>query len=153
MTEKEKGLFFSKIAATADPERCWLWLAATNAAGYGRFRVSPSMELAHRVSWEVFKGPIPDGMNVCHDCDTPACVNPDHLFLGTQADNLADMTRKGRRRGGGGAGIKNGRAKLTERDVLDIRLSEETCVALGRRYGVNHVAISRVRRRESWTHI
>ena len=77
---------------------CWLWLLS-KAFGYGNFKVNGKTKRAHRVAWEEFNGPIPEGMNVCHTCDNPSCVNPEHLFLGTQYDNLQDMKQKGRGRG------------------------------------------------------
>lgn len=89
------------------PSGCWLWQAATNKDGYGSFwsgayrfddrAAGPIMVLAHRWSFEHFVGLIPDGLNVLHHCDTPACVNPAHLFLGTQLDNVRDCAAKGRR--------------------------------------------------------
>lgn len=75
---------------------CWLWNGSSLERGYGRFRGS----LAHRVSWVLHNGPIPDGMHVCHRCDVTACVNPAHLFLGTALDNIRDMHAKGRDRNG-----------------------------------------------------
>ena len=77
---------------------CWEWKRATNNIGYGMFRIKQGlMRTAHRVSYELFKGPIPKGMVVCHKCDNPKCVNPDHLWVGTMKDNIRDMDNKGRR--------------------------------------------------------
>lgn len=76
---------------------CWLWVGGTNGKGYGQLWIDgePSI-MAHRLSWELHNGPIPKGMLVCHKCDTPPCVNPDHLFIGTDKDNIQDCIKKGR---------------------------------------------------------
>lgn len=88
--------FWSKVDLKG-PDDCWEWQASKLPDGYGSFGVrSRVVDKAHRVSWVLKNGPIPDGMSVCHRCDNPPCVNPDHLFLGTQQDNMKDMVSKGR---------------------------------------------------------
>lgn len=87
--------FWAKVDRTAS---CWLWTAAKTPDGYGKLGIRCYMEYAHRLSWEMHRGPIPAGMLVLHRCDTPSCVNPAHLFIGTQFDNMQDMVAKGRRR-------------------------------------------------------
>jgi len=102
-SERVKARFSSKVEKSSDPLGCWTWAGAKNLQGYGEFflfrKGSRSHHgLAHRVAWEMFRGPIGD-MFVLHKCDTPACVNPEHLFLGTQKDNMRDALAKGRMRG------------------------------------------------------
>ena len=85
--------FWAKVDRSGD---CWLWTGGTNVWGYGVHKVDGRSVAAHRFSWTLEKGPVPQGLVVCHTCDTPACVRPDHLFVGTQRDNIADMWAKGR---------------------------------------------------------
>ncbi len=85
--------FMSKVKKT---ESCWLWTAYTNKWGYGTIKILGKMRLAHRVSFTLFRCPIPEGLLVCHTCDNPPCVNPDHLWLGTDKDNASDCLSKGR---------------------------------------------------------
>lgn len=113
------------------------------------------MSKAHRVAWDLTYGPIPDGMLVLHRCDNPSCVRPDHLFLGTQTDNMLDRKAKGR--GNHRRGSRHGRAKLTEAQVLEIRsryaAGDVTQTQLGDEYGVCHVVIGNIVRRRLWRHI
>ena len=140
--------FFAKVDAGAGGG-CHLWLAARNAKGYGHFYMDRRGMRAHRAAWTIRNGPIPDGIQVLHTCDRPGCVNPDHLFLGTDADNSADMVAKGR----AARGEDNGKAKLTAAQVVEIRKGTETDSVLAERYGINPVYLGHVRRGTNWSHI
>ncbi len=134
---------------------CWLWTGHTNH-GYGRIFVAPGRRpvISHRAAWQIANGKIPDGMWVLHKCDVPACCNPDHLFLGTPADNTKDMRDKGRSRWiGGPKGEKSPHAKLTEADVKFIRASSESGRDLAKRFGVRDCTISAVRLGRAWKHV
>jgi hypothetical protein len=131
---------------------CWLWTAQIKADGYGVARYNKKQGLAHRASWEMHNGPIPSGLCVLHRCDVRCCVNPDHLFLGSHADNMADMKAKGRRRNRT-HGEKNPHSALTEDAVTNIRSSGESRLALAVRHGVGLSAIDHVRSGRSWKHV
>uniref|UniRef100_A0A6M3KG70 Putative homing endonuclease n=1 Tax=viral metagenome TaxID=1070528 RepID=A0A6M3KG70_9ZZZZ len=117
--------FFSKFTVGAEDE-CWVWQAGTTK-GYGSIwdNEKNRMVEAHRVSWEIHFGPIPDGMCVLHNCDNPPCVNPGHLFLGTKSDNSKDMYAKGRHDVAYLKGEQHPMSKLTTDDVLALRRRRE----------------------------
>jgi hypothetical protein len=130
---------------------CWIWTGVISRAenGYGLISVNGSKRGAHRVSYELHHGPIVNGQFVLHRCDTPCCVNPDHLFSGTQAVNAADKIAKGR----DPRGEKNGQAKLTEDDVKAIRKDARTLAAIACDYGISETCVSEVKRRVWWKHV
>lgn len=133
---------------------CWVWLGGRDWKGYGRIRVGGPTVGTHRLSWEIHHGPIPRGLWVLHHCDNPPCLRPDHLFLGTQADNTADMVSKGRQRGA--VGTANRHARLTPQQVADIRRryvrgsSTSGTTALAVEYGVSDVMIGKIVRGTAW---
>jgi hypothetical protein len=92
---------FMRFVSKEPTSGCWLWTGSVSPKGYGGFGGGTYGKRAHRVSWRLFRGTIPDGFDVCHKCDTPPCVNPDHLFVGTRSDNMYDCSRKGRLYRGG----------------------------------------------------
>jgi hypothetical protein len=134
---------------------CRLWLGEIDKDGYGRLNIAGRSLRVHRLSWELFYGPIPDGLHVCHNCpggDNRHCVRVTHLFLGTHQDNMDDMRAKGRH----AFGTKQGAAKLTPDDVRAIRAAYAQGILmreLARRYGVGKSAIQCAIRRETWRHI
>jgi hypothetical protein len=125
---------------------CWTWTAFVAPHGYGMFGFSGRVWLAHRVSWVITNGEIPDLMLVCHRCDNRICVNTDHMFLGTHADNAADMENKGR--GSHRYGTDHYASKLTPDDVRAIRASSDTTATLARRYAMSHQGMRNVRDRK-----
>lgn len=139
--------FWRQVEKSTD---CWLWTGWTSK-GYGSLTHKRKPWTAHRFSWMVHNGPIPEGLWVLHRCDVPLCVNPSHLFLGNAADNSADMTSKGR--GRPAIGEDSGLSKLTEEQVLDIRSSPLGPSALSERYGICRQNVWTIRRRLTWTHL
>lgn len=132
--------FWPKVDKSGD---CWEWAAARDGCGYGLFRRSDRVKRAHIVSWEMGNGPVPAGMEVCHGCDNPPCVRPDHLFIGTKSANQIDSSRKGRR----------SNQILSVADVEFIRSSRLTRSELAARFGVKPGTIGCVLRREIWGHV
>lgn len=134
---------------------CWLWTGCQHKLGYGVAGYKGRTSKGHRIAWELTHGPIPAGMCVCHKCDERSCVNPDHLFLGTQRDNIADMRAKGRAKTSDKRGEKNSIARLTEPLVRQIRAEAQykSQHQIARELGVAVMTINRVVNRKSWTHV
>ena len=133
---------------------CWEWQRSfCPVGGYGDVRSKGRTYKAHRVSWEFFKSPLQSGELVLHRCDNRVCVNPDHLFIGDDAANVADMDAKNRRRPL--PGIMNGWAKLSEKQVLEIRKTSEygSGARLARKFGVSPSCASLIRRGRAWRHV
>lgn len=134
---------------------CWYWTAQMDTNGYGVLgHGGSSCKKAHRVSYELHKGPIPKGMLVCHSCDNPLCVNPDHLWLGTPSDNMRDMAAKGRSRNS--VGSNNPRATLTEDTVREIKAHLKLGIGateLSRRLNISASKIAAIKSGYSWKHI
>ena len=154
--------FWSKVAV-GEPDECWEWTAAKDRQGYGQFwdPKRHTMGLAHRFAYELHFGQLPPkppgrlgatGICVCHRCDNPSCVNPSHLFAGTQSDNTADKIAKGRQ--SSVEGVQNPRARLTPSQVAEIRASYRgeygELAALARHFGISHGAMSHVVHGRSW---
>jgi hypothetical protein len=161
MTIRER--FWSKVEKT---ETCWIWKGSKISAGYGMFHFRGQNRRAHRFSYEMTYGPIPDGLSVLHKCDVPLCVRPDHLFLGTQEDNMQDMSKKGRSLVGEKSpiaqhpevcrrGETHYRAKLTKEKVLQIRelSAAHSTPELADMFGVNGGTIHDILSRRTWKHI
>lgn len=133
---------------------CWIWAGAGKGNGYGNFRLADRTLPAHRASFILFCGEDCEGLDVCHRCDNPACVNPDHLFLGTRLANMQDCKKKGRTAKGAALGDRRGSsgpaAKLTWDQVRDIRASNDPAKVIGARYGVTNDNINRIRRNDTW---
>lgn len=144
-------------------DECWEWTGRTdhptsnhkNILPYGQFWVGRKIISAHRFSWMIHNGPIPDGLFVLHTCDNPKCVNPSHLYLGTAKDNAIDRRDRGRQKLPPQIGSKNGYAKLTEEDVKIIRTLRPglTFREIGERFGVTSSTIEHVVRRRKWKHV
>jgi hypothetical protein len=135
---------------------CWTWQGSL-AAGYGQIQHNGKMKRVHRLAWELEHGEIPPGMDICHNCpggDNPLCVRPTHLWLGTQRENIADRTAKGR--SSGPLGGRKRTDKVTRQDVIEIRKLQAQGVTqkdLAKRYNVTPTAISLIVSRINWKHV
>lgn len=149
---------YDRLMAGCEPipeAGCWLWTRSTTGdAGYGSFWFRGKNDLAHRASWALHRGEVPAGVNVCHKCDTQSCINPDHLFLGTQAENIADMHQK--RRAFIPQGSKHGCHKLTENEVREIRARGrrgDSSYRIARDYPVSPRTIRGILSGQEWRHV
>jgi hypothetical protein len=170
--DQERFFAKTKRATEARPGMatpCLEWMARRNHKGYGQFRISGKTQQSHRVAWEFANGPVPDGMRVLHRCDNPPCVDEEHFFLGTDADNYSDMVNKGRDRKASGdangaythpesrpRGEDNGFAKLKATDVLRIfslRRDGMTLQQIADVVGISNGHTHRVLTRKVWAHV
>jgi len=150
---KTKDIERFKSKYQEQPNGCWEWMTKSKTHdGYGVMIVDGVMRSGHRLSYELFKGLIPEGLLVCHTCDNPSCVNPSHLFLGTAQDNMTDKVNKGR----SPKGEKNASAKLTEEQIRSIKIElndggKVTHIAI--KYGMSHGQVSKIKSGKKWGHI
>lgn len=150
----EVARFWSKVAVRK-PNECWEWQAGKYESGYGQFKTRGVGYKATRIAYSLSTGADPAEWNVLHTCDNRACCNPRHFWLGTLADNNKDRAKKGRSAINifPSRGEDNGRAKLTEEDVLVIRASSLSNAALAEAYSMSDQMISRIRSKKAWAHV
>ncbi len=137
--------FEAKLQKT---DGCWEWKAAIGGRGYGHYWFEGRPRPAHQVAFLLFKGPIAGGLFVLHKCDNRKCVNPAHLFLGTNAENMADMVSKRRQ----AIGSKVSSSKLTESQIAAIRQDQRSQRRIGSEYGVSHTTIGQIKSGQIWRH-
>lgn len=134
---------------------CWEWIGSGRSQRYGAFKYQGRAIKAHRFSWILANGAIPDGMHVLHRCDHTKCVNPSHLFIGTHKDNMSDRDAKGR--GNQPRGARSGHAKLTNENVVEIRRlytrGSIRQIDLAQRFNIHQTGISKIILGKSWSHI
>lgn len=157
-TKKQKPVnqYFDERYSPEPISGCWLWAGTYQSQGYGVANHKKVKGLAHRLSYTLHKGPIPDGMHVCHTCDNPACVNPDHLWIGTHQDNHKDKVNKGRASGGSLKGMAHNMRKLTDDSVREIRrLCSDgfTQTGVGRLFGVSQGQVWAIVTGRNWGHV
>lgn len=142
---------FNKKFIVHPRTRCWEWIGCRNKDGYGITYETYKNVSASRVSYKIHNGPIPNGMCVLHHCDNPGCVNPEHLFIGTQQDNVKDMDQKGRRVIC--IGTKRGNSKLNELKVVAIMKDPSPYPIISKKYNISVSVICAIKQRKTWKHV
>jgi hypothetical protein len=153
LTEKELARFEAKFSRG---DGCWEWTASRRPHGYGQFNLRGMLCGAHRVAYEHYIGPIPSGLHVCHSCDNPICVRPDHLFLGTAAENQADCIAKGRQGDRGSPGGLRRGGKLDHHKVVGVRVA--CLIGIQQRevagmFGISRNTVQRIFYGKLWAHL
>jgi hypothetical protein len=137
------------LARSIQQGSCRLWTGNKYHDGYGKMSWQGKTDRAHRLAWRAWRGPIPQGLNVLHTCDTPLCIEPTHLFLGSHADNVADKMRKGRHP----RNVTFGHRILTEAQARAVFKARGRQVDIAAKYGVTQAAVSKIKRKATWKHI
>lgn len=148
--------FWAKVDKGPHPKGCWLWTGYKQRFGHGAISRGGKTVLAHRHAWALLKGPLPASACLLHRCDVPACVSPDHLFIGDRATNMADMKAKGRR----AYGEQTGCAKITEAQAKEILAAfrrygpkRSNASELARRFGIPYQIVVNIGSGRSWNHV
>lgn len=146
--------FWKRVTKNSGPSGdCWEWQGYRTPFGYGVTNWDGRKILAHRLSWFLAHGPIPQGLQVCHHCDNPPCVRTEHLFLGTPKENVAQIYAKGRQRTSWPVGEQLASAKIRASDVRAMRASGEAPRVLAQRYGIDYSEVCKILRRKAWRHV
>ena len=148
---------FLRSFSKTEGDSCWLWLKRLDRDGYGQMTFHLDNDIimvkkAHRVAYEILVGEIPTGMCICHKCDNPSCVNPSHLFLGSQADNIRDMVNKKRQM----YGKQHWNVKLKPEDILEIKnlvASGLTNTEVAKKFNIAQQTVSAIKNNKSWIHL
>ena len=147
-SQSDRDRFLKKVDKSGE---CWLWTASKFPNGYGQFQFKGRPHGAHRISFMMFKGEIPPDLLICHTCDNPQCVNPDHLFAGTPGDNMTDKRDKGRAYTP--PGEANGAAVLTPEIVREIREHQGTTRQIADQYNISIRHVQQIKSRRRWKHL